>query len=106
MAHPHSLHPGVQIVKRSRQWRARELSCLLSFFVREFVCCALLPERLEKTGYLAILDYLPDTLDRVLRVLVKRETSAVEARARDSHAGRLGPKRNQYGGKSDCATRL
>ena len=78
----------------------------LIFFLREFVCCALLSERLEKTRYLAILVYLPDTLVHVLRVLVKRETSAVEARMRDSHAGRLGPKRNQYGGKSDCATRL
>ena len=64
----------------------------------------------KKTGYLAILVYLPDTLDHVLPVLVKRETSAVEARTRDltrdSHAGRLGAKKNQYGGKSDCATRL
>ena len=106
MAHLHSLfHPGVQIVKRSGQWRA---SYVVSphFFVHEFVCCALLSERLEKTGYLVILVYLPDTLDRILRVLVKRETSAVEACARDSRAGGLGPKRNQYGGKSDCATRL
>ena len=39
-------------------------------------------------------------------VLVKRETSAVEARARDSRARGLGPKRNQYGDKSDCVTRL
>ena len=56
----------------------------LIFFLREFVSCAVLSERLEKTGYLAILVYFPDALDRVLRVLVKRETSAVEARAPDS----------------------
>ena len=72
-----------------------ELSCLPSFFLREFVCCALLSERLEKTGYLAILVYLPDTLDHVLRVLVKRETSAVEARTRDSHAGKTNMAANQ-----------
>ena len=73
-----------------------ELSCLPSFFFfREFVSCALISERLEKTGYLAILVYFPDALDRFLRVLVKRETSAVEARARDSRARGLGPKRNQ-----------
>ena len=60
----------------------------------------------KKTSYLAILVYFPDALERVLRVLVKRETSAVEARSRDSRAGGLGPKTNQYGDKSDCVTRL
>ena len=60
----------------------------------------------KKTGYLAILVYFPNALNRDLRVLVKRETSAVEARARDSRAGGLGAKRNQYGDKSDCVTRL
>ena len=40
-----------------------------------------------------------DALQRVLRVLEERETSAVEARARDSRARGLGLHRNQYG---DC----
>ena len=83
-----------------------ELSCLPHFFLREFFSCALLSERLEKTGYLAILVYFSDAFDRVLRVLLKRETSAVEARARNSSAGGLGSKRNQYGDKSDCFTLL
>ena len=37
-------------------------------------------------GSPGILVYFPDTLQLVLRVLEKRETSAVEARARDSRA--------------------
>lgn len=37
------------------------------------------------------------TLARVPRALEKREVSAVEVRARNSRARRLGPKINQYG---------
>ena len=41
------------------------------------------------------------TLARVPRALEKRKVSAVEARARNSRARRLGPKRNQYGDRSE-----
>lgn len=41
------------------------------------------------------------TLARVPRALEKREVSAVEARARNSRARGLGPKRNQYGDRSE-----
>ena len=41
------------------------------------------------------------TLARVPRALEKREASAIEARARDSRARGLGPKRNQYGDRSE-----
>ena len=38
---------------------------------------------------------------RVPRALEKREASAVEARARNSRARGLGPKKNQYGDRSE-----
>lgn len=41
------------------------------------------------------------TLARVPRALEKREVSAVEARARNSRARGLSPKRNQYGDRSE-----
>ena len=44
--------------------------------------------------------YFPDSIERVLRVLEKRETSTTKRKpARERHAPieRLGPKRNQYG---------
>ena len=41
------------------------------------------------------------TLARVPPALEKREVSAVEARARNSRARGLGPKRNQYGDRSE-----
>ena len=104
MAHLHSLfHLGVHCGAVSGE--RVKLSPLIFFFLNLSAALYYL-NAWKKTGYLVILVYLPNTLDRVLRVLVKRQTSAVEARAPDSRAGGLGSKRNQYGGKSDCATRL
>ena len=69
-----------------------KLSPLIFFFVN-FSPALYYLNAWKKTGYLAILVYFSDALDCVLRVLVKRETSAVEARAPDSRAGGLGSKR-------------
>ena len=56
----------------------------LIFFFRNLSPALYYLNAWKKTGYLAILVYFPDALERVLRVLVKRETSA--KLARETHA--------------------